>query len=304
MLVEGDGLLGRPGGLGPRQFGDFELAFGRLGIGRRGGMRLQRFRPVALEEFAQAVAHDLGRVFAGHRQHVLAGQARVDARAAQHRVQVLLDVVRLAFFQQQYGALAAAEVDDLVLDDGVGHVHDVQRDAAVAEVVRQAQQLQGADDAVVQTALQDQADVVLVAVEVLVERVFLDVADGGGPAFLDLLLFMQEGGGRQHDAAGVARRAFQRLGQRIGGALVFLCDEAAVHMAAANAQLQHHGCLAGFGQFEAVFHRLDHAFQVGARVQQPDLRFHGERMRAFLHDGRAFAVVFAHDHQRAARDAA
>ncbi|MNY08752.1 hypothetical protein D3C86_1416230 [compost metagenome] len=68
--------------------------------------------------------------------------------------------------------------------------------------------------------------------------------------------------------------------------------------------MQHHGRLAGFGQFEAVFHRLDHAFQVGARVQQPDLGFHGERMRAFLHDGRAFAVVFAHDDQRAAGDPA
>ena len=62
--------------------------------------------------------------------------------------------------------------------------------------------------------------------------------------------------------------------------------------------------LAGLGQRKAVFHRLDHAFQIGARVQQPDLRFHGERVRAFLHDGRAFAVVLAHDHQRAAGDAA
>ena len=111
-------------------------------------------------------------------------ELRGDAGLAQHRVQVLLDVVGLAFLEQQHGALVAAEVDDLVLDDGVGHVHDVQRDAAVAEVVGQAQQLQRADDAVVQAALQDQADVGLVAVEMLVELVFLDIADGGGPAVL------------------------------------------------------------------------------------------------------------------------
>ena len=138
----------------------------------------------------------------------------------------------------------------------------------------------------------------------LVELVFLDIADGGGPAVSDLFLLVQEGRGRQHDAAGVARRAFQRLRQAEGGALVFLGDEAAVHVAAADAQLQHHRRLAGLGQRKAVFHRLDHAFQIGARVQQPDLRFHGERVRAFLHDGRAFAVVLAHDHQRAAGDAA
>ena len=202
-----------------------DLGLGGAGggcVGGHGRMRLQRFGAVAAQEFAQALAHDLGGVLAGHGQHVLARELRGDAGLAQHRVQVLLDVVGLAFLEQQHGALVAAEVDDLVLDDGVGHVHDVQRDAAVAEVVGQAQQLQRADDAVVQAALQDQADVGLVAVEMLVELVFLDIADGGGPAVLDLFLLVQEGRGRQHDAAGVARRAFQRLRQAEGGALVFL----------------------------------------------------------------------------------
>ena len=46
------------------------------------------------------------------------------------------------------------------------------------------------------------------------------------------------------------------------------------------------------------------AGQVGARVDQPDLRLHGKSVRALLHDARTFAVVLAHDQHGAAGDAA
>ena len=50
-------------------------------------------------------------------------------------------------------------------------------------------------------------------------------------------------------------------------------------------------------------HRLDNAGQVGPRVKQPDLRLHGKRMTALLHDGRALAIVFADDDQSPTSDA-
>ena len=56
VLVEGEGLFGGAGGLGPRHLGEFRLAGLRLRVRRGGGVRLQRFGPVALQEFAQAVA--------------------------------------------------------------------------------------------------------------------------------------------------------------------------------------------------------------------------------------------------------
>ena len=116
---EGDGLLDGFGGPGARDFGagrcwrgaaatDASAAI-RGGCGAGNSRRPSRMTWVV---YSPAIGS------------VLARQLRGDAGLAQHRVQVLLDVVGLAFLQQQHGALVAAEVDDLVLDDGVGHVHD------------------------------------------------------------------------------------------------------------------------------------------------------------------------------------
>jgi hypothetical protein len=80
--------------------------------------------------------------------------------------------------------------------------------------------------------------------------------------------------------------------------------EAAVHVAGADAQLQHHRRAARLRQGEALFHRAHDAGQVGPRIEQPDLRLHREGMRALLHDAGALAIVLAHDHQRPAGDAA
>ena len=57
-------------------------------------------------------------------------------------------------------------------------------------------------------------------------------------------------------------------------------------------------------KLEAVFDRFDDGGEVRARIEQPDLRFHGEGVRALLHDRGAFAVILADDDQRAAGDAA
>jgi hypothetical protein len=50
-----------------------------------------------------------------------------------------------------------------------------------------------------------------------------------------------------------------------------------------------------------MFHHVNHARQVGARVQQTQRAFQRIRMGAFLNDGCAFAIVFA-DHDECAAD--
>ena len=103
----------------------------------------------------------------------------------------------------------------------------------------------------------------------------------------------------------VSRSGFSSAWRKVkGGALVVLGDEAAVHMAGADAHFQHDRRVRRLGQLEAVLDRLDDRFQVWPRIEQPDLRLHGEGVRALLHDRGAFAVVLADDDQRAAGDAA
>ena len=123
----------------------------------------------------------------------------------------LLDVVGLAFLDDQDRLLAGAEAHELVVDQRIGDVEHVERDAASPEDVGEAEQFERAQRGVVHAALQDDADVVGVAVEELVELVLLDELHRRRPALLDLLLLVQVGRRRQHDAVGVAQRVFQRV---------------------------------------------------------------------------------------------
>ncbi len=142
------------------------------------------------------------------------------------------------------------------------------------------------------------------AVEELVQTAFLYEPHRGRPALFDLLLLVHEARRRQHDALRVAPRFVGRLRQGERGLAVVLGDEAAVHVAGADAQLQHHRCVAGLGQLEAIFDRLDDRRQVRPRVEQPHLRLHREGVAALLHDAGAVAIVLADDDQRAAGDTA
>ena len=97
-------------------------------------------------------------------------QTRVLTSArAQNRVDRLLDVVRLAFLDDQHRVLADAERHQFVVDQRIGDVHDVERHTRRAPDVGEPEPLQRADDAVVHAALQDDADLGDVAVEHLVE---------------------------------------------------------------------------------------------------------------------------------------
>src|SRR5262245_47040051 len=60
------------------------------------------------------------------------------------------------------------------------------------------------------------------------------------PAHVDLVLLLNIGRGQQADAGIDERRFRQRMVARVGGRLVVLAHEAAVHVARPDAQLQHH----------------------------------------------------------------
>ena len=205
--------------------------------------------------------------------------------------------IRIAF-------LFSAKFGDLVVDQRVGDVQAVNRHRGFAVNVGKAELLQRAHDRIVHAALHDDADVGGVGAEKFVEFAFLDKFDRRRPALLDFLALVQIRGRRQHDAFGIAARIFQRFAQREARLLVVLGDEAAVDVTGADTDFEHHRRVRDFGKFEAVFNRPDDGRQVRARVEQPDLRFHRERMRALLHDRGAFAVILADDDERAAGDAA
>ncbi len=291
----------RAAGAQPRRTGVHGHRLERDHLGRR---RRQPARQLLADEGAQALVQHLGAVLAGHWQRALADQPGLQVVPAQHAGDALLDEVRLAFFHQQHRALAGAEARELGVDQRVGDVHHVQRQPAVAEDIGQAQPLHRAQQRVVQPALHDDADVGGVFGEELVEPTLLDEALRRRPALLDLLALVQETGRRQHDAVDIALRRGQCLVDGKGRAAVVLGNEAAVHMAGADAQLQHHRRVRGFRQLEALLHGLHDARQIGPRVQQPHLRLHCEGMAALLHDAGAVAVVLADDDQRTAGDTA
>ena len=145
--------------------------------------------------------------------------------AAQDRLDVLLDVVGLAFLNEQHSALALAELDHLVIDYRVGDIHDVERDLALAVDIGKFQQFECAVHVIEQATLQDDADVLAVTGQVLIELVLLDVLHGCGPALGELLLLMREVHRGQHDAAEIALRILDCLLDRHLRRLVVLGDE-------------------------------------------------------------------------------
>ena len=256
------------------------------------------------DELADAFLHDGAGIFTRHRQHALALDPGLDVGAAQNGVHRLLDEFRLALFDDQNRLLPGAEADELGVDQRIGDVEHVERDAACAEHVGEPEQFERAQRGVVHAALQDDADVAGVAVEELVEPVLLDEADRGRPALLDFFLLVQVARRRQHDAVGITHGVFERVFERESRARVVAGREAAVDMAGADAKLQHHRTVGRLRQLEALLDRAHDRGQVRARVEQPDLRFHREGMAALLHDRGALAIIFADDDERAAGDAA
>src|SRR5215471_7820593 len=137
----------------------------------------QRVGAISTNKFGQAVAYDGADIFAGHRQHSLALDTRIDIGAPQDGVDGLLDELRLAFLDHENGAFALRKADDLGVDEWIGDVEDVQRDAGIAEGIRKAYDFERPQRRIVHSTLHHDAYVGEVAVEEFVELVLDDEFD-------------------------------------------------------------------------------------------------------------------------------
>ncbi len=106
-----------------------------------------------------------------------------------------------------------------------------------------------------------------------------------------------------------------RLASRVGcsiasanekvGRTLSLADEAAVHVAGADAQLEHDRRVARLGEREAFLHGMRTMLgRFGRGSSSHICDFIAKAWRALLHDAGAFAVILADDDQRAAGHAA
>ena len=88
----------------------------------RDGFGVEAVRPRRLQEGGEALQQHFRRIFAGLRQRPLAEHLGLDVGAAQLDVDRLLDVVGVAFLDDQDRALAGAEFADLFRHQRIDHV--------------------------------------------------------------------------------------------------------------------------------------------------------------------------------------
>ena len=176
-------------------------------------------------------------VFTRARQQVFAVQRGVYASSSQLRGDVLLDVLGLAFFHHQHRAFVLAKIRDLFRHQRVGDVQHQHGYVGFTEGIRQAQQLQAAQQAVVQTALHDQAQIrVLIARHQLVQTVLDDVFTRRRNAFFELALFLFESDRRVRQAHVIELSGFgHQVARGHHRCAVGFGDKAAAHMAGAYA---------------------------------------------------------------------
>src|SRR3989304_2531326 len=100
----------------------------------------------------------------------------------QRRPDRLLEIIWLPLLDDQHILFAAAEVDDFGWHKWIGYVEHIDRNFGRAVSVGKAQALQRTHHAVVEATLHNDANMIVLASENLVEMVFGDVLDGRGPA--------------------------------------------------------------------------------------------------------------------------
>ncbi len=271
---------------------------------RRDRVGVDAGRPRLREEGREPLEQHLRHVLAGARQATLAEHAGLDVGAAQLDVDRLLDVVGRALLDHQHGALAGAELAQLLRHQRIDDVEHVDRDAAGAVEVGEIEPRERAQHAVGEPADHDDADVVEVAGDHLVELALADELLRGRQPLLDLEPLLRENDGRMRKPAVLeARRTGDAVLAGKRGAAVVLGLELAGDVAGADAQLHHDRRVARFRQLEAL---LDHAHdgrQIRPRIEQPHRRFHRIGVGALLDHARAFAVVLAEDDHDPADDA-
>ena len=111
LIAEKTGRSGQPvqnaggrGGKRAERGGGFCLVRDQPARLFRDGVGVDAFRPRLLQERSQTFEQHIGGIFAGLRQQALAEHAGLDVGAAQFDVDRLLDIVGIAFFDDQHGA--------------------------------------------------------------------------------------------------------------------------------------------------------------------------------------------------------
>ena len=194
------------------------------------------------QELCDACQQDFRCVLARHGQHVLAGELYVTIRAAQDRADLVLDVLGLGLLDDEHGFAVAREVHDLVGHERIDDVEHVDRHIRIAGRIREADLLQGAHQGIVDPALHDDADILMPAVECLVEFVLGNELPRGGHAHVVLALLLAVGDGRVRDLFVVVRRwCFEFVPRGDRGCDVVFRRKLSLHVAGADAQFQHDG---------------------------------------------------------------
>ena len=119
-------------------------------------------------------------------------QFRGGISLAKDRVDVLLDVIRLALFEEQECALIFGELFNFVGDDGVGNVEHIDRNFRIAINICKTKKLETTHDGVVQPTLRDDAKVFLSVGNHFVDFSILDELDRGWHTLIDLLLLVHK----------------------------------------------------------------------------------------------------------------
>src|SRR5699024_3986506 len=112
----------------------------------------------------------------------------------QYGVDVVLDILGLAFLDHQDRFLAGTELYDLIVDQRVGDIEHVQWYAGVAITIGHAQAFHGANKRIVNTALDDQANTIILAFtsKEFVEFMLSDVLNRLRPALVYFFLLMDK----------------------------------------------------------------------------------------------------------------
>ncbi len=197
-------------------------------------------RPRGGEEHRKAFEHHVGGVLAGLGQRPFAEYARRDVGAAQLDVDRLLDIVGMAFLDDEHGALTNAERAQLLRHQRIDDVEHQQRHPRRAENIGEAEPLQRAQQAVGQPAHDDDADLVEIAGNHLVELALADEGLRRRHPALDLEPLVHEGHRRMGEPRVIeTRRPGEEALSRIGAGAVVLRREGAGDVAGADAKLQH-----------------------------------------------------------------
>ena len=271
----------------------FRALGNRIGIDT-GGMRLGKKRGYAAQQRFRII-------IAGARQAAFAENARRYIGAAQGHIDLLLDVFRRSLLDHQHGALADAEILHFIGHQRIGDVEHIDRNARSAVKIGQVEPRQRAQQIVGEAAEHDDADLVRIARNHLVELLLADKFLRRRQAFLNLEPFLGENHRRVREAAIFeTRRSGEAMLAAIGAALIVFGDKLAGDVAGAHPQIEHHRRVARLGQLEAFFDHADDGRQIGPRIEQPDRGFHGVGVRALLDDAGALAKILAEHDQRAA----